>query len=77
MVVNLQNNEIQELPDFPSSPTLAEVLLGHNGLKSVQGISKSPGIATLQLRENQLSELPDEIARLPLKVLGTIRRRKT
>ncbi|XP_017084514.2 leucine-rich repeat-containing protein 40 isoform X3 [Drosophila eugracilis] len=62
----LQHNDIQELPDFEGNETLNELHASNNYIKIIPKAmcSNLPHLKILDLRDNKITELPDELCLL-------------
>ena len=76
-------NQLTEVPLLPSSDKLAQVspasnwicssraaaqvFLGNNALRSLDGIEVCKGLSTLDIRDNKIADLPPSLSKLPLK----------
>lgn len=71
--VNLDTNQLTDLPLLPKSQTLSEVYVSQNGLRALDGIEVAIGLQTLAARENHIVILPVSLAQLPLRTLDVSR----
>ncbi|XP_017047064.1 leucine-rich repeat-containing protein 40 isoform X5 [Drosophila ficusphila] len=62
----LQHNDILELPDFEGNETLSELHASNNYIKTIpKGMCNNlPHLKILDLRDNKITELPDELCLL-------------
>ncbi|XP_016969730.2 leucine-rich repeat-containing protein 40 isoform X3 [Drosophila rhopaloa] len=62
----LQHNDILELPDFEGNETLSELHASNNFIKTIPKAmcSNLPHLKILDLRDNKITELPDELCLL-------------
>lgn len=61
-----QHNDINELPDFEGSEHIEQIYFGNNFIKGIpkEFFENIVNVKILELRDNQIEDIPDEIAML-------------
>lgn len=59
--LDLRENSIRSFFSFPKTETLETVLISFNCLVDIGGFSNSPNIVTFDLKNNKLTQVPEEI----------------